>query len=284
MTRAGSEARVDKAPLGAKRATAAGPVERRVRVDSAGGIATIRLCRGDAHNAIDGRWVVDFSDAVNRATEPGAARAILLVADGPSFCVGGDIQHFSANADRLSDELDDMLAGYHSALAKLADCAVPVVCAARGLAAGGGLGMLWASDIVIAGDDLKVAPAFARIALSGDGGWSYYLPRLVGLRRALELVLENRVLDAQEALEWSLVTRVLPAGEVDAEARRVAERFAAGPSLTLGTLRRLARDSATKSLREQLDAEIAAIRPTADHPDAAEASAAFLERRPPRFQ
>lgn len=283
MTQGASEAVVTAgASEGAECAAASGG--SRVRLELADRIATIRLCRGDAHNAIDGRWVVDFAAAVDGATAPGAARAILILADGPSFNVGGDIEHFKAHAHRLSDEVSDMIAGYHSALAKLAECPVPVVCGARGLAAGGGLGLLWASDIVIAGDDLKVATAFARIALSGDGGWSYYLPRLVGMRRALELVLENRVLDAQEALEWSLVTRVRPAGEVDAEAYRVAERFAAGPSLTLGTLRRLVRDSATKSLREQLDAELAAIRPTADHPDAAEASAAFLERRPPRFQ
>jgi len=258
-------------------------VSPRVALEIADAVATIRLTRPDAHNAIDRRFVEDFADAVTGATAPGAARAILVLADGPSFTVGGDINHFREHADRLGEELTEMISGWHDALAALADCALPVACAAQGPAAGGGLGILWASDIVIAGDDLKVAAGFARIALTGDGGWSYYLPRLIGLRRSLELVLENRALNAQEALDWGIVTRVLPTAAIEAEARRVAEGFASGPTATLGSLRRLVRDSAVAPLREQLDAELAAIGPIAATADAAEATAAFLQRRAPQF-
>lgn len=256
----------------------------RVALEISDGIATIRLARADAHNAIDARFVADFAAAVEGATAPGAARAILVHADGPSFTVGGDINHFRDHLDDLGDELRAMIEPYHRALAALADCAVPVVCAAQGLAAGGGLGILWASDIVIAGEDLKVSAAFARIALTGDGGWSYYLPRLVGLRRTLELVLENRALDAQEAREWGIVTRVLPTAEIAAEARRVAEGFANGPSLTLGQLRRLARAGAQSALHDQLADEVATIQPIAATGDAMEATSAFLERRAPQFR
>ena len=89
---------------------------------------------------------------------------------------------------------------------------MPVVCAAQGGAAGGGLGMLWASDLVIAAEDLVMATGFARLGLSGDGGSSWYLPRLVGMLRAKELILAGRVLNAAEALEWGLVSKVVPVG------------------------------------------------------------------------
>lgn len=257
--------------------------DARVTLEVADDVATITLRRADARNAIDRRFVEELGAAVDGAIAPGAARAVLLIADGPAFTVGGDIEHFRAHAERMGDEIHEMIDAFHGALGRLADCELPVVCGARGAAAGGGLGMLWASDIVIAGDDLKLATAFARIALTGDGGWSYYLVRLVGLRRALELLLENRALSAQEALDWGLVTRVVPAAEVADEARRTAARLAEGPTVTLGRLRRLARDGAARSLHEQLDAELGSIRDSAAAADAQEAVTAFLERRAPHF-
>ncbi|HEX6390759.1 MAG TPA: enoyl-CoA hydratase/isomerase family protein, partial [Solirubrobacteraceae bacterium] len=165
-----------------------------VTLEIADDVATIRLARPEARNAIDPQFVADLRDAIKAASAPGAARAILVLAEGETFTVGGDLDHFTANAHRLGDELAAMIEPFHEALGDLAEAPVPVVCGARGAAAGGGLGLLWAADVVVAGEDLKVATGFARIALTGDGGWSYYLPRLVGIRRAQELVLENRVL------------------------------------------------------------------------------------------
>lgn len=257
---------------------------QRVHLEIADDIATIRLARADAHNAIDPQWVADLLTAVQGATAPGAARAILVLADGPSFTVGGDLDHFTANADRLGDELAAMVGPFHQALGDLAEAPVPVVSGARGPAAGGGLGLLWASDIVVAGDDLKVATGFARIGLTGDGGWSYYLPRLVGIRRAQELALENRVLGAQEALDWQLVTRVVPSADVDAEARATAERLAAGPTVSLGRMRRLLRESWGATVREQLAAELGAMAEIGATADAAEGVTSFAQRRPPAFR
>lgn len=254
-----------------------------VTLDIVGDVATIRLARAEARNAIDPRFVAELRDAVKGACAPGAARAILVLADGPTFTVGGDIDHFTANVHRLGDELADMVGPFHEALGDLAEAPLPVVSGVRGAAAGGGLGLLWAADVVIAGEDLKVATGFARIALTGDGGWSYYLPRLVGIRRAQELVLEGRVLDAAEALEWGLVTRVLPVDEVDAAARDAAARLAAGPTLALAGQRRLLRESWGATVREQLAAELAAMREVGDSADAAEGITSFTQRRAPRF-
>ncbi len=254
-----------------------------VQLEISDDIATIRLVRPEARNAIDPRFVADLRDAVKRASAPGAARCILVLAEGDTFTVGGDLDHFTANAHRLGEELGAMVEPFHEALGDLAEAPLPVVCGVRGAAAGGGLGLLWAADVVIAGEDLKIATGFARIALTGDGGWSYYLPRLVGIRRAQQLVLEGRVLDAAEALEWGLVSRLVPVAEVDGEARRVAERFAIGPTAALAGQRRLLRESWGASVREQLAAELEAMRATGETADAAEGVSAFTQRRAPRF-
>jgi 2-(1,2-epoxy-1,2-dihydrophenyl)acetyl-CoA isomerase len=255
----------------------------RVRLSIAGGVAEIRLTGADRHNAIDPEFIAGLREAVAGATAPEAARAILVCADGPSFTVGGDLDHFNARRDRLSEELRAMIEPFHSALGDLAEAEVPVVCAAQGPAAGGGLGLLWGSDVVIAADDLKIATGFARIGLSGDGGSSWHLPRLVGARRARELILEGRVLNAAEALDWGLVTRVVPRAELDAAARAVAAQFAAGPSAAFGQMKALLQASGERSLRAGLAAELEAMTVTGATDDAVEGIAAFMERRTPRF-
>lgn len=256
----------------------------RITLDIADDIATIRLVRTEARNAIDREWILELLDAVKGAVGTGAARAVMIAADGPAFTVGGDLKHFTANADRLDDELNVMVGALSEAMALLAEAPMPVVCAAHGAVAGGGIGLLYVADVVIAAEDLKVATGFAHIALTGDGGWSYYLPRLVGLRRAQEMALENRVLGAAEALEWGLVTRVLPVDEVEAEARRVAERFAAGPTLSLAEQRRLLRESWDTPLREQLASELAAMTAIGRTADAREGVTAFAQKREPTFE
>lgn len=257
--------------------------EPRVRVVLDGDVAEIHLTRAGAHNAIDPQWILDFETAAQAALAPGAARAVLLLADGPSFTVGGDLDHFTANADRLGPELREMIGIFHKTLGDLAEAPIPVVCAAQGPAAGGGIGLLYVADVAIAAEDLKVATGFARIGLTGDGGWSYHLPRLVGVRRAQELVIEGRVLNAGEALEWGLVTRVVPVADLHDEGRRTAARLAAGPTHALGAMRRLLRESWGATVREQLEAEREAMGTAGETADAAEGVRSFTERRPPVF-
>ena len=176
-----------------------------------------------------------------------------------------------------------MIPPYHAALERIAALEAPVVAAVRGAIAGGGLGLAWCSDIVIASEDAVFATGFAKLGLSGDGGSSWWLPRLVGLRRAQELLLRNRVLRAAEALDWGLVTEVVATDAVEARAESVAAELAAGPAHALGHIRRLLRLSATNTLTEQLAAEAAAARACGATADAREGIAAFTERRAPRF-
>ena len=210
-------------------------------------------------------------------------RAVLLCADGPAFTVGGDLDHFTRERDRLAAALHDMIAPFHQTLARLGELPVPVVCAAQGAIAGGGLGLLWCADVVVLADDAKLATGFSRLGLAGDGGSSWALPRLVGLRRAQQLVLGGRVLDAAEALEWGLATEVVPRGELAARGREHAERLAAGPTVALGRLRALLRQSSATSWEDQLQAELEATVACGETTDAREGVVGFTARRAPVF-
>jgi 2-(1,2-epoxy-1,2-dihydrophenyl)acetyl-CoA isomerase len=250
----------------------------------AGAVAHLRLVRVDARNAIDRRWVAEFDATVAAVEADGSVRAVLISAAGPAFTVGGDLAHFAADLDRLAPELDDLITVYHATLVRLANLPAPVICAVHGAAAGGGLGLLWCSDVVIAADDAVLATGFGELALSGDGGSSWFLPRLVGMRRAKEMELFNRVLKAHEALEWGLVSRVVPRDELETEALETATRLAAGPTVAYGEIRRLLLRSLSADLADQLEAERRAIVRCGETADAREGITAFLERRPPSFE
>jgi 2-(1,2-epoxy-1,2-dihydrophenyl)acetyl-CoA isomerase len=256
----------------------------RMELSEDGGVAHLRLSRPDVGNAIDRAWVDRFDDAVAALEQADGIRALLISAEGQAFSRGGDLHHFAACLDRLDGELSDMVGRYHADLARLAELPVPVVCAVQGAAAGGALGLLWCSDVVIAGDDARLACGFADLGLSGDGGSSWFLPRLVGLRRAREMILLRRVLTAAEALDWGLVTKVVPAAEVEAEAWDEVHRLAAGPTVAYGEIRRLLGGSFARTLPEQLSAERDAIVRCGATGDAREGIAAFVERRPPSFK
>ncbi|MFC4949633.1 enoyl-CoA hydratase-related protein [Pseudonocardia sp. GCM10023141] len=248
------------------------------------GVAALRLNRPEHNNAINEAVAADLSEAATRIAEDDSVRAVLLGGNGPMFTVGGDIDLFAgtAHADLpavLRRSIDD----YHLALERLTEIDAPLVVAVRGAAAGGGLGMVCAADVVVAAEDAVFTVGYGGIGLTADGGNSWYLPRLIGLRRAQEMFLLNRRLSAAEALEWGLVTRVVPDAAVEEEAAAIATRLATGPTRAFGGMRRLLRQSFDTDLRGQLAAEKAVITEAATTTDAAEGIAAFAGKRRPRF-
>jgi 2-(1,2-epoxy-1,2-dihydrophenyl)acetyl-CoA isomerase len=247
------------------------------------GVAHLRLTR-PPHTAIDRPLTTQLGAAVADLASDGHARSVLITAEGPNLSVGGDLVALAAAGDRVGELLDGMITEYHRALTTLAELPLPVVCALKGVAAGGGLGLLWAADVVVAADDARLVLAFAALGLSGDGGSSWYLPRLVGLRRALELVIDGRTLPAGEALALGLVTRVVPAADVDREAAQVATRLAAGPTRALGAIRRLYRDAFDRDLASQLAAEQQLVTELAASADGREGVRAFTEHRRPGWE
>lgn len=257
----------------------------RIALTISDGLAELRLDRPDAGNAIDPAWVTAFAAAVAEleARAGADARAVLVTATGRAFTVGGDLAHFAGALDDLEAAMAAMVAPFHDALVRLAELPVPVVCAVQGPIAGGGLGLAWCADVVLAAPQARFATGFHLLGLSGDGASSWWLPRLVGLRLAQEMLLLGRVLDAEEALGAGLVTEVVAAEALDDRAREVAAALAAGPTVALGHARALLRAAAQTPMREYYAREVDAMLACSRTADAVEGVRAFGERRPPRF-
>jgi 2-(1,2-epoxy-1,2-dihydrophenyl)acetyl-CoA isomerase len=183
----------------------------------------------------------------------------------------------------LPDRLRRMIDSYHLAIERLTSIDAPVVAAVRGGAGGGGLGLMYAADIVVAADDARFALGYGALGLTADGGNTWFLPRMVGMRRAQELFLLNRRLTAEEALQFGLVSRLVASDAVEAEATALAAKLAAGPTLAYGAVRRMLRQSGETGLSDQLDAEKESIIAAARSDDAAEGIAAFMAKRRPQF-
>jgi 2-(1,2-epoxy-1,2-dihydrophenyl)acetyl-CoA isomerase len=258
--------------------------EDRVSLHVDGALAHLRLVWVDAHNAIDPAMVDALAAAVDAIADDATVRAVLITADGPSFTVGGDLKHFTRNAHRIADELDAMIGTFHRTLSKLGDLPVPIVCAAQGPTAGGGMGLLWCADVVLVAENVKLAAGFPLLALSGDGGSSWALPRLVGLRRAQQIVMGGRVLNAQEAVDWGIASEAVPVDALAARALEEGRRMAAGPTVAYGHMRRLLRGSGSVTWAEHLQLEHEAMRATGATADAVEGITAFTDRRRPTFR
>jgi len=248
------------------------------------GLATVTLNRPEARNGMNQSLADDLYVIADRLHSDDSVRAVLIVGRGPVFSVGGDIGVFaSTTPDERSETLRGMAARYHDALGLLARLAKPVVCAVHGAVAGAALGLVYVADIAIAAEGTKFALGFGDIGLAGDGGTSWFLPRLVGARRAAQLYFEGRVLVADEAAEWGLITRVVPAEDLPDHARVSAQRLAQGPTQAYGAMRTLFRLSAGTQLEPQLERETETVGRIAGTHDAAAAFESFASKQCPTF-
>jgi 2-(1,2-epoxy-1,2-dihydrophenyl)acetyl-CoA isomerase len=263
---------------------AAGPL-RTVLLDFADGVATLRLNRPNQSNAIDPDMAADLAEAATQISENASVRAVLIAGNGPNFTVGGDLGVFAGTArEQLPNKLRRMIDSYHLAIERLTSIDAPVVAAVRGGAGGGGLGLLYAADIAVAADDARFALGYGALGLTADGGNTWFLPRMVGMRQAQQLFLLNRRLTAQEALELGLVSRLVPSDTVEAEAAALAATLAAGPTRAYGAVRRMLRQSFETGLSDQLDAEKESIVAASRSDDAQEGIAALVAKRRPQFR
>jgi 2-(1,2-epoxy-1,2-dihydrophenyl)acetyl-CoA isomerase len=249
------------------------------------GIAHLTLNRPDVRNAIDLRVAEETLAAAKLIAADPTVRAVLITGRGPDLTVGGDIAYFvdSAEPGAYGALFAKMTGPFHEAFRILSEIDAPIVTAARGSIAGGGLGYVFAADLCIAADDARFVTAFAGIGLSGDGGGSWYLPRLVGPRKAMEMYLLNRPVTAAEALAAGMVNELVPDAELDQRALELATRLAHGPTAGYAKMRRLLRESWSRTLSEQLSAETEAVALTGDTKDAAAGIAAFLAKQRPTF-
>lgn len=249
------------------------------------GLATLTLNRPAARNAIDLVLAQELLQVAIRLTDDDSVRAVHIRGNGPVFTVGGDIKLFGAtDPAELPGLLRTMTAPFHQALTMLSELRAPIICEVNGAAAGGGLGLIYVADIVIAGESAKFASGFSTLGLSGDGGNSWYLPKLIGVRRAASFYFEQKVLSAQEASEWGLITRAVPDEQLHGEALKAARQIAQGPTVALGKIRTLLHDSWGNSLPAQLVAESNNLAQSSNTSDAAHAVASFAKKQSPAFK
>src|SRR6516162_2818190 len=247
-------------------------------------VATVCLNRPDARNAIDMRVAEETLAVARRIATDDSIRAVLICGNGPALTVGGDIDYFLARSgEHFGALFERMTTPFHEAFRVLSRIEAPIVTAAHGAVAGGGLGFVYAADLAIAAEDTKFVTAFAALGLSGDGGGTWHLPRLIGPRRAAEAYLRNRPIDAREALQWGLINEIVPADQLRSRAEGVARGLAAGPTRGFARMRALLRDSWRNDLSTQLQAETEALRETGDTADAARAITDFAAKRSTEF-
>lgn len=254
-----------------------------LRLQRDGGIAELVLNRPEAANTIDLALARALLDAAITLGQDSSVRVVLMRGEGARFCGGGDLKAFAAVGDSLPAHLEEVTANLHAAIARFARLDAPVIAAVHGAAAGAGFSLACAADIVLAAQDARFVPAYARVGLSPDGSLSSTLPRLVGPRRALELLLTGRTLSATEAAQWGIVTAVHPGDELLAAARGMAEQIAEGPTRAFGAAKRLLRSGWELPLEAQMERESAELAAMARGRDGREGVAAFTEQRPPVF-
>jgi 2-(1,2-epoxy-1,2-dihydrophenyl)acetyl-CoA isomerase len=247
-------------------------------------VAHLTLNRPDAANSLNLEMSEEQYNAMLRCDEDAAVRAVLIAGSGKMFCAGGDLKTFAARKDDLPKHLKLLTHYIHGAVSLMARMDAPVISAVNGTVAGGGLGLVFGADLVIAAESARFAMAYTRAALSPDASTSFFLPRLVGLRRALDLTLTNRVLSAREALEWGIVSRMVPDAELPTAALALAREMADGPTAALGAAKHLLRESFSDTLETHLQAEARTIADRSRTAEAREGIAAFLEKRAPRYR
>ena len=269
------------------------PLDEQVRLEYRGAVAWITINRPDAGNALNPPSRDRVRDILNELNTSHRARCAVIAGSGDRFfCTGADLRHSYGDTDRstgvperiVGDARRMMLDGQHSLFAALLDCDVPVIAAVNGTAAGMGAHLALACDLVIAGDGAKFVEVFARRGLVPDALGAWLLPRIIGVRRTMELFLLAEDLTAEKAHTYGLVNRVVPHGDVRAAATEWADRLAGGPTRSFALTKWLVNRSLDADRATMSHDEAVAVELNAGTTDAAEGVAAFQQRRPPEWK
>lgn len=246
-------------------------------------VAILTLSRGQAGNAIDQEMADSLLEAAQFCETDDHVRAVLLTGQGRSFCVGGDVKAFVAAGPSAPELVRSLTGSLHAAMALLARMDKPLVTAVNGAAAGAGFGLAILGDVALAARSAKFAMAYGAIGLTPDAGATWLLPRLVGLRRAQELALTGKRIDAAEAERMGLITRAVDDDVLLAEAIALATVLARSPRRAFARTRALLHQSSSNDFETQLALEAAGIAYAIGQPEGQEGISAFVARRPPDF-
>jgi len=256
-----------------------------IQLEMQGAVGVLTLNRPERLNALTVQLAKEFKAAVAEAVERGA-RAIVVTGAGRAFSAGGDLremQEIAKRDGRAEAFFDEPLRIINEAIITIRKTPVPVIAAVNGVASGGGYNLALACDLVIAGESAKFNQAFIKIGLTPDCGGTFILPRLVGWKRATELLFTGDLVGAQAAVEMGMINSVAPDGELLSRAMAMAEKLAQAPTAAIAEIKMLLDASAANDLSSQLDLERETQIESGKTRDFVEGVSAFLEKRPPRF-
>lgn len=249
-----------------------------------GGIATITFNRPRAMNALDPASIIAFRAVCERAENDTAARVVVLRGAGPAFVAGGDVVSFKQNLADFSKQVIPLAADLHGGILALRRARKPVIASVHGAVAGAGMSIMMACDLIIAADDTQFSMAYSRIGVSPDGGATWFLPRLVGYHKAMELLLLADTFDAATLQRFGIVNQCVPGAELGGATLKLAQRLAQGPASAYAETKAMVNIELNQLLGAHLDAEAQAFSRCAALPDFAEGVTAFVDKRKPRFE
>jgi 2-(1,2-epoxy-1,2-dihydrophenyl)acetyl-CoA isomerase len=253
-----------------------------VQFETHGPVALVRLNRPESSNTINLQMAMDLLAAAMACARNAAVRAVVLTGAGRHFSFGGDLRAMPPRESDLDDHVRELTTYLHAAISHFVRMDAPLIAAVNGTAAGAGVGLLAMADLAVCGQSSRFNLAYTSVGLTPDGGTTFLLPRTVGLKRTMELLLTNRTLSAEEALSWGLVNEVVDDAALLGRAVQIAEQLARGPASAFGATKRLIAHS-LGAFESQMVLESETIAAQAASGDAAEGIGAFLEKRKPRF-
>ncbi len=250
-----------------------------------GAVATLRLNRPQRLNALDESLCAGLTRSLEAVERDPSIRVAVITGAGRAFCAGGDIHKMAEMKEtHHSVTFRDFLEAGHELVRRIRRLPKPVVASVNGPAAGGGMNLALACDLRVASDRATFLQAFVRIGLHPDWGGTFFLPRLIGTGRAVEMFFLGEPIDAREALRLGLVNTVAPHDELDGETRKLAERLAAAPPLPIALLKQALYERLETQLDLMMEYEVQAQMKCFNTQDFSEGLRAFLEKRKPQFK
>jgi len=246
-------------------------------------MAKVILNRPQAKNAVNLQMAKDLLTAATACSTDPAIRVLVITGSGGAFSVGGDIKEFSSYKDQLPGYLKEITTYLHAAISTFARLEVPVITGVNGVAAGAGIGLSCLGDVIIAAESARFTMAYSGIGLTPDAGATYFLPRLIGLRHTLDMLMTNRLLSSAEALEWGLVTQVVPDSDLAANLNTLSTAISGRATKALAGSKYLIYRGLDGALETQMDDERKFISEMGQTSDAIEGITAFNEKRKANF-
>ena len=247
-------------------------------------VAYITINRIESANTLNDVMARELFEAAIWASTETEAKAVVLRANGPFFCSGGDLKCMSSAGAAVQENVKETAGYLHKAVSVFTRMDQPLIVSVNGMAAGAGFSLALIGDWVIGSDSARFTMAYSKAGLSPDGGVSYTLPRIVGLRKTQILMFTNKLLSAQEAFDWGILSQVVSNDQLVSETKNIANMFAQGAAQSNRNIKRLLMSSYDNNIEKQMALEGDLISACAGSPDGQEGITAFLEKRAPKFE